>query len=71
MGVCKGACENKAYTQRNLHSGALSFKAHDQAGSLGQVLACLECLTLANRFHREWASNSGSSAGNWCLISIS
>ena len=46
MVVCEGACENKAYTQRSLHSGALSFKVHDQAGSLGRVLACLECLTL-------------------------
>ena len=65
MVVCEGACENKAYTQRSLHSGALSFKAHDQAGSLGRVLACLECLTLTNPFHRERASDSGPSAGNW------
>lgn len=66
--VREGACGvdwsrgpvDKACTQRGSHSEAFVLQASDQGESLGQVLACLECLVLAKPpFHREQALVSG------------
>ena len=48
MAMCEGGRVGKACTQRGSHSEALFFKASDQGDGLGRVMACLECLTLAN-----------------------